>query len=615
MAQVINTNVSSLNAQRNLNSSQSALATSLQRLSTGLRINSAKDDAAGMAISDRMTTQVRGLNQAARNANDGISLAQTAESGLESIGGSLQRMRELAIQSANATNTMTDRKAIDAEAKQLLAEIQRVATTTQFNGQNLLDGTFSNAQFQVGANANQVINVGMASSRTENLGAYGGKSQAVTDTAFTTTNTLKINGTTIVGTTDLSTLTPGWSAGSAAAKAAAINASSMTTGVTATAKTEVSSVSNPVAGAKTLASDLKINGVAIAGLTAQTTVPLQGKAAADAINAVQQRTGVTATVDAGNGRLTLNSAEGRDIELTVTDAAAAARVYNATGLQPMNAVSNFGAVDSAGLVTMGSFVANSSVTINGVAFKFDNGGTGTAVVEDANTVTVKVDAAAVAADMGNALRDAITLAKSDERTSAALKTLTPAAGGNAVVTLNETRSGSAAQLLISDNIVLTGAGHTKSVTAGTAFAGTGTSFIERGKLELSASTSFILESVGTGTTAAGLLTFTPTQSKLSLLSLETVQGANDAIRVLDAALAQVNSQRADLGAVQNRFSATVSSLTATSENLSAARSRIQDADFAAETAALTRNQILQQAGIAMLSQANALPQNVLSLLK
>ena len=615
MAQVINTNVSSLTAQRNLNQSQSALATSLQRLSTGLRINSAKDDAAGQAISDRMTSQVRGLNQAARNANDGISLAQTAESGLESIGSSLQRMRELAIQSANATNTMTDRKAIDAEAKQLMAEIQRVATTTQFNGQNLLDGTFSNAQFQVGANANQVINVGMASAKTENLGAYGGKSQAVTGNAFTTTNTLKINGTTIVGTTDLSNLTPGWTATSAAAKAAAINAASPTTGVTATAKTEVSSISNPVAGAKTLASDLKINGVAIAGLSAQTTVPLQGKAAADAINAVQQRTGVTATFDAGNGRLTLNSAEGRDIELTVTDEAAAARVYNATGLKTMNAVTEYGGGTKAvETITMGGWAVGSKVTINGVAFNFNNSGATPAVVVDANTVTVSVAPSADAASMGNALRAAITSAKSDEKTSAALMTLT-AGGTGAGVTLTETRSGSADQLLLHSNVSVAGAVHaTATTTPGTAFAGSGT-FVERGTLELSASTSFIMESVGTGTTEAGLLTFTPTQSKLSLLSLETVQGANDAIRVLDAALAQVNGQRADLGAVQNRFSATVSSLTATSENLSAARSRIQDADFASETAQLTRNQILQQAGIAMLSQANALPQNVLSLLK
>ena len=154
MPQFINTNVSSLNAQRNLNTSQNSLNTSLERLSSGLRINSAKDDSAGLAISERMSSQIRGLNQAARNANDGISLSQTAEGALSEIGNNLQRIRELAVQSANATNTASDRASIQAEAAQLTAEITRVASQTQFNGLNLLDGTFTNQSFQVGANAN-----------------------------------------------------------------------------------------------------------------------------------------------------------------------------------------------------------------------------------------------------------------------------------------------------------------------------------------------------------------------------------------------------------------------------------------------------------------------------
>ena len=166
MPQVINTNISSLNAQRNLNMSQSALATSLQRLSSGLRINSAKDDAARQAISDRMTSQIRGLNQAARNANDGVSLAQTAEGGLAEVANNLQRIRELAVQSANSTNTSSDRTSLNAEVTQLLAEIQRVATTAQFNGQNILDGTFTASQFQVGANANQIITASVGNAQT-----------------------------------------------------------------------------------------------------------------------------------------------------------------------------------------------------------------------------------------------------------------------------------------------------------------------------------------------------------------------------------------------------------------------------------------------------------------
>jgi flagellin len=172
MAAVINTNIASLNAQRNLGTSQTALATSLQRLSSGLRINSAKDDAAGLAISDRMTSQIRGGDQARRNANDGVSLAQTAEGALSSANDMLQRIRELSIQSANATNSVNDRAALQAEANQLTAELDRVATTTQFNGQNILDGTFGSANFQVGANANQTITATTGNFRTASYGNY-----------------------------------------------------------------------------------------------------------------------------------------------------------------------------------------------------------------------------------------------------------------------------------------------------------------------------------------------------------------------------------------------------------------------------------------------------------
>ncbi|MCK9285611.1 MAG: flagellin domain-containing protein, partial [Rhodocyclaceae bacterium] len=170
MAQVINTNVSSLNAQRNLNMSQSALATSLQRLSSGLRINSAKDDAAGLAIADRMSSQIRGLNQATRNANDGISLAQTAEGALGETNNILQRIRELAIQSANATNSASDRVALQSEVNQLIAEMDRISNTTSFNGLKLLDGNFSAQTFQVGSEANQTISVSVSGADSTSLG-------------------------------------------------------------------------------------------------------------------------------------------------------------------------------------------------------------------------------------------------------------------------------------------------------------------------------------------------------------------------------------------------------------------------------------------------------------
>ena len=628
MAQVINTNVSSLNAQRNLNTSQSALATSLQRLSSGLRINSAKDDAAGMAISDRMSSQIRGLNQAARNANDGISLSQTAEGGLSAINDNLQRMRELAIQSANATNSASDRKALDAEAKSLLAEITRVATTTQFNGLNLLDGTFSAAQFQVGANANQTIGVSMSAATTESLGAYGGKAQAVTSAAFASDNSIKINDIQIGATSDRSSQAAGWTDGSAAAKAAAINAKAAMTGVSATAITEIKGTDTvaPHLGSHTTSDDFKINGVAISSLTAQASASDQGRMAAAAINDVSQKTGVTATYDAGTGKLALSSAEGRDIKLEATDQAAATRIYNATGLLAGSvAGANTITLPTAGSSTITVETAaearTASVLINGVSFNFSEGAASNNSVTDATNVSVVVDASADVTAVAAALRSAIATAKDNNLTKTALQTLTVASATTAVVTLNDSRLGTAAT--VGRTITTTSAtpGMTLAVEAGGAnmtvsggtFAGNATT---RGTLTLSASSSFSLTGVGaSGLAASGLASYTVKQDQLATVALDSVEGANSAIRILDAALAQVNSQRADLGATQNRFSATVSNLQTSAENISAARSRIQDADFAAETAALTRNQILQQAGIAMLSQANALPQNVLSLLK
>ena len=236
MAQVINTNIPSLNAQRNLNSSQSALATSLQRLSSGMRINSAKDDAAGLAISDRMTSQINGLNQAIRNANDGVSLAQTAEGALGSSSSSLQRLRELAVQSANATNVSTDRASLNAEAQQLLAEIQRVATTTQFNGQNILDGSFLTAQFQVGANANQTISASIGNGQTSALGAYqyNNSSSAVNGATALTSGDLTVNGVNVGASTS----------GSADTMVTAINSVTGQTGVTASATTSTAALAS-----------------------------------------------------------------------------------------------------------------------------------------------------------------------------------------------------------------------------------------------------------------------------------------------------------------------------------------------------------------------------------
>ena len=236
MASVINTNTASLNAQRNLSTSQSALSTSLQRLSSGLRINSAKDDAAGLAISERFTSQIRGLDQAKRNANDGVSLLQTAEGSLQSTGDILQRVRELSVQSANATNSAGDRKAIQAEVGQLLSEADRISQTSEFNGLKLLDGSFGSASFQVGANAGQTIQATTANFRTNNYG-NNQSTAAPPATLAGSTATAYAGGTFDIQGLKTATVTA-TTTDTAQTLAATINGKTADTGVTATAKTE-----------------------------------------------------------------------------------------------------------------------------------------------------------------------------------------------------------------------------------------------------------------------------------------------------------------------------------------------------------------------------------------
>jgi flagellin len=384
MAAIINTNVVSLNAQRNLSSSQNALATSLQRLSSGMRINSAKDDAAGLAISERMTSQIRGLNQAARNANDGISMSQTAEGALGEIGNNLQRIRELAVQSRNASNSVSDRQALNNEVQQVKAEIDRVASSTSFNGTKLIDGSFTNQSFQVGANVGETITISsLVDARSSSLGT-------------STSSTANVTGAAATGFTAIT------------------------------------------------AGDLTINGVSVGAVAAGGNAATQGANIAAAINSVSSTTNVTATADAA-GKVSLTNISG-------------------------------------------------STTV--VAF----------------------------------------------------------AGASATTA-------------------------TTGLTAGT-----------------------------TAVTTASSAGF-------ANLDISNTANADFAIAAMDSALSALNAGRADLGAYQNRFSSAIANVQTTAENLSASRSRIVDTDFAAETATLSRNQVLQQAGTAMLTQANAMPQSVLALLR
>lgn len=468
MGLTINTNVASLSAQRALQRSSGALATSFQRLSTGLRINSAKDDAAGLAISRRFTSQIRGLNQAIRNANDGVSLAQTTEAALNEVGSSLQRLRELAVQAANDTNSSSDRAALQAEAEQLVSEIDRIATQTTFNGRKVLDGSFTGRTFQIGANQGDTLSVSIKSSRAFNLGAVASRtSGAVTGTALGAGD-LTINGVSVGASqaADDKVSTAGNDA-SAIAKAAAINAISAETGVEAIVDPNVFTGTAAVI-ADADGGTFSINGQNITVSAVQANDA--DSALRNAINAVSQITGVEATLDS-NDKLVLTAEDGRNIFIT-----------NSTG----------GAL---------SGIPNSSnVNVYG-------------------TVTLRSD-------------DAISVGGT-----------TPANAG---------------------------------LTAGT--------------------------------------TNVNSAVNLNTLSLASQSQANAAIGTLDDAIRQVSSQQAELGAVLSRFESTASSLGAISENLAAARSRIQDADFAAETAAFTKNQILQQASTSILAQANVSTQVALGLL-
>ena len=495
MPQFINSNIPSLTAQRNLNTSQNSLNTSLQRLSSGLRINSAKDDAAGLAISERFTTQIRGLNQAARNANDGISLAQTAEGDLGAITNNLQRIRELSVQSANATNSASDRVALQAEVSELISEIDRVASTSAFNGVKLLDGSFSAQQFQVGANAGETVTISsIASSRTTAIGQANTATATGTKvTAALSANDLLINGV------------------------------------------DVGAVANPGASGS-LASDIA---AAIAAADSQVTAT---------VGQSEFAVGAFATVsDAGtnnDGVYTL-TVEGVDV-IDRTD-------VGATGANQVTA----GNVDTA----LGLTATTDLLTAAGVSF------TGTAAGGD------------------------LTFIKADGSNLNLTETRTIGTGGSPALTGN-------------------GFANLGATTA------TG-SAEEFGKLTLTSQSAILV--AGNAPASAGLSAGTSnlvlSGTTISTTNISTVAGANAAISSVDNALTTINSSRAQLGAVQNRFDSVVSSIQTTSENLSASRSRIRDADFAAETAQLTRAQILQQAGVSILGQANSLPQNALSLLQ
>ncbi|VVE35774.1 Flagellin [Pandoraea cepalis] len=487
MSSVINTNIFSLVAQRNLSTSQSSLQTSITRLSSGLRINSAADDAAGLAITDRMSSQINGLTQAQRNANDGISLVQTAAGALSSITDNLQRIRTLAVQATNTTNSDSDRAALDQEVQQRLAEINRTAQQTQFNGLSVLNGSMGTANFQVGANAGQTISVNL--SQSMGINSIGSVASASSTAALTkgapfvadaTTNTISV---TAGGGTGGAVKVAAGTYSTAAQLAAAINAAATTS-----------------------------NGSAITVAT------------------------VTATGElsiAGDGT-------------------------NSTVIATAGTANNLGITSS------------TSATVASTSTK-----------------------------VANTLTGAITLAAGD-------LTITGANGTATQITGTFNTPTDLANAISATNTGVTG-------------------YIDStGKLNLLSHSAFTIAGSAGGLTATGLTAAAAANggvqavnanSTLSSANVTSIDNATKMIAQIDSAISTVDTLNATLGAVQNRFQSAIGSLSTSTQNLTSARSGVQDTDYAAETANLTRSQILQQAGISMLSQANQLPQQVLKLLQ
>jgi len=512
MALGINTNVASLSAQNQLNKSQDLSNQALERLSSGLRINSAKDDAAGLAISTRFQSQISGLNVAQRNANDGISLAQTAEGALDEITNNLQRIRDLAVQSANSTNSASDRAALNQEVQARLDEIDRISTQTAFNGQKILDGNFGDAVFQVGANVGETISLGLSTStQSKDIGktadyvgdstfdatkAVGAQGTSVSASNITSSNLTIAVGTgeaeAIQASVDESATIKGFTADSAAAKAKAINSSGVA-GLTAAADTSFTADFQ----AESTATDynLTINGVAVITGRDTSADNLTGDDVVAAINSNASETGVTASFNSADSRITLSATDGRNI--TVLEAQSDGTTAIAGG---------FGAAEG------------------------DNN------------------------------------------------------SGNAGLT-------------------------------GASGLGTAASVTARGSLRLISTEQITVNGSDAPAIGFSAQSYALGNAALNTASVSTVEDSNTTISRVDSALTSVNDFRSKLGAIQNRFESTIANLATTSENLSASNSRILDADFAAETAKLSKSQVLQQAGISVLAQANARPQQVLSLLQ
>ncbi len=609
MPQIINTNIASLNAQRNLNASQSDANQALERLSSGLRINSAKDDAAGLAISTRFEAQITGLNMAQRNANDGISLAQTAEGALDEVTANLQRIRELSVQAANATNSLSDRQALNQEVQQRIAEIDRIAAQTSFNGLKILDGTLGEQTFQVGANAGETIGVSGLNAKGNMLGGVLAQTNGLADYPVTETEV----------TSDLSGL-----------DFASVGFEGMVNGI---------AISVPAAD-----------------YSAETPNPINGLAADlnTQFASNPELAGVTVEVDGANNLIWSNGAnEPLDVEGTVYDNSTqtpvtgtnivnlAGGATEAVGIDT-SALSNLGAgikvafdveVDDSGTTTGVSVTvpagantpedvaaaieqqlqadgfADLSVQVTNDDITFTNNATDSTLY-DLTTVSVTEQGAAVnapgAIEAGTTIASRFASGNNDD-----------ALDFNAVVNgvaIEVEDATSLNDLIAKINAQSGETGVKANLNSDNDDLIFSSQFGE--PFEVSITSPQILdEATGNPVSLVDIQTTEDNVVTMRQIDISTREGSEEALVAVDYAFDKINSFRAELGAVQNRFESTIANLSTTSENLSASNSRIRDADFAAETAELARTQVLQSAGLSVLAQANARPQQVLQLLQ
>ena len=615
MALGINTNVASLSAQNQLGQSQNLSNQALERLSSGLRINSAKDDAAGLAISTRFQSQISGLNVATRNANDGISLAQTAEGALDEITNNLQRIRELAVQSANATNSDSDREALNQEVDQRIAEVNRIASQTSFNGLKVLDGTFGTQAFQVGANAGETISIAGLDSRGSQLGAtisqtsgLGATSLGAGDAGETT---LDVSGLDFGGDITVSSTIGGETIDVAAATytdadalAAAIQGEIDTNGnlpdVTVAASDDGNSIVFSNASTTAVSATIDISDASGTQVTETQTTPVaidgDGTAAATAgvdLTNLDLTSGVTGSFDLADG--------GTNGTETISFALPAG-----------------GANDQAALIAAiqaeldASGVANSEITVaasgNDIQFT-DAAGNETFTV----TNLTLSDGGTANASTGGAVSE---LAAAEEQTIASRFE----DGETTSFSLNV--AGEAIEVTDASNlqdVVAQINGSTKDTGVSAFLTSSGDDIVFASAKGENFTATITTDVDGDGTNEVDLTVDTSADANsnvsVNALDISTRAGSDQALVAVDFAIDQVNQFRSDLGAVQNRFESTIANLSTSVENLSASNSRILDADFAAETAKLSKSQVLQQAGISVLAQANARPQQVLSLLQ